>query len=520
MSALRWFSFLAVVLVLLSVGQLATRSQSPAAVVYYVDPDWPGEATGAAETPWTRLDRSAWQAINEALATAGVTVYFSAREADSHTNETTTDRIEILRTDTSTHRITLDGMSKYNASDTAPSWRDYKGRSKFHLTSDYPINTATRDTKRNYVTIRGFKVIAGSGGRGGQGIAYWGGDHVVIEHCEITHHANVKHGPGIIVNYAWNDDGTPRNGGCTDLTIRNNVIHHVYGEGIYVGGSHDQPKPAHSNVTIEGNTIYDVAIYGGEGDAIDVKDGSTNVVIRGNTVYMTEPGAGRDGIVCGSGCVVEGNFIYNLGRSGISLGTYWNAYPVRDGSVVRNNIIVNTGGNPRYSWDHGIIVSGDDSGDQFTNIGIYSNTICSVRADANSDGIGLVISEYATGARVKNNIVYSSSGIDFSAGEGCLAEHDHNLYFSPGPDAIVARYGRKRYTAATLTDFEPHSISADPQFVNPQPPYLPSGFKLQATSPAVGAGAPIDSFNDDFFGLSRGARWDIGAAAYERGSSG
>ena len=484
-------------------------------VCFYVDPDWAGQQTGAPDTPWTRLEQSAWAAINEALAASDVAVYFSAREADADVDEATTESISILRTDTSGHRLALDGMSKYNTSDTAPSWADYDGRSKLHITHDYPINTATRDTKRSYVTIRGFKVIGGSGGRGGQGIAYWGGDHVVIEHCEITHHDSVAHGPGIIFGYAWNADGSPRNGGCTDLVIRSNLVHHVYGEGIYIGGSEDVPKPAHRNVTIEGNLVYDVAVYGGEGDAIDVKDGSTNVVIRGNTCYMTQPGAGRDGIVCSSGCLVEGNFIYNFGRCGISLGTYWNACPVRDGSVVRNNIIVNTGGSPRYSWDHGIIVSGDETGDQFTNTGIFNNTICDVRADDRSAAIGLVVSQYATGAKVKNNIVYGRDGIAFAPGQGGLAEHDYNLFFMAAEGAILVRCGRDRYTAANLTDFEAHSIGQDPQLVDTRPPYAPASFRLRPASPAIGAGLRIDSFSTDFFGVHRGVRWDIGAAQHE-----
>ncbi|MGD8237142.1 MAG: right-handed parallel beta-helix repeat-containing protein [Armatimonadota bacterium] len=511
----RCLALILLLALLLWAGVTVAASRRDAAS-FYVDPDWHGPRTGAAETPWTHLDQSAWLNINDALAAADVTVYFSAREADADTDETTTENISILRTDTSTNRITLDGMSRYNTSDAAPAWADYSGRAKFHITHDYPINTATRDTKRSHVTIRGFKVIAGSGRRGGQGVAYWGGDHVVIEHCEITHHDDVAHGPGIIFGYAWNADGTPKNAGCTDITVRNNVVHTTYGEGIYIGGSHDVAKPAHTNVTIENNTIYDVAVHGAEGDAIDVKDASSNVVIRGNTCYMTQPGAGRDGIVCGSGCLVEGNFIYNFGRSGISLGTYWNAHPARDGSVVRNNIIAGTGGNTRYSWDHGIIVSGDDSGDQFTNIGIYNNTICSVRGDEKSSAVGLVVTQYATGARVKNNIVSRSAGISFSPGEGALAEHDHNLYYSPDPDALLVRSGRHRYTAATLTQFEPNSLTTDPRFINPTPPYAAAGFKLQPDSPAIAAGVSIDSFAADFFGLARGATWDIGAAQHDR----
>ena len=482
------------------------------AAVFYVDPDWLGERTGEARTPWTTLDRAAWRALDEALAGGPVAVYFSAREAGTDVNETTTAALSILRTHTSAHRLTLDGMSRYNTNDENPSWADYHGDSRFQITHDYPITTATRSAKRNCVTIRGFSAIAGAGGRGGQGIYYWGGDHVVIEHCEVTHHAKVAHGPGILFGYAWKGDGSPDNGGCTDVAIRHNAIHGVYGEGIYVGGSHDVDRPAHSDVVIEGNTVYDVAISGGEGDAIDVKDGSTNVIVRGNTLYMTTPGAGRDGIAFSSGGIIEGNFIYNFGRSGISLSTFWNAHPVREGTVVRSNIVVNTGGNPQYSWDYGIIVSGSPDGDQYTNVGIYNNTICGVRTDRAGGGTGLEVRRHATGARVRNNLVYDSAGVDFNAGEGCLAAHDHNLYYSPGDGAIVARYGGEAHAAPRLQAFEPHSIAAEPQFVRIDAPYRPGNLRLRATSPAIGAGVAIADFGVDFFGVRRGAVWGIGAA--------
>jgi len=504
-----------VLLAVLSVaGFLRSQDGSAQPTRFYVDPDWTGEQTGAPESPWVRLTDRAWETIDKALAESDVTVYFSAREADADANEATTSPISILRTDESTHRLTVDGMSQYNTDDAKPSWEEYAGESRFHIAADYPIGS-NKGTKRSHVTIRGFDVVAGTGGRGGQGIHYWGGDHVAIEHCRITKHPDVAHGPGIIFGYAWKADGTPENGGCTDLVIRSNVVHNVYGEGIYIGGSQDVDRPAHADVTIEGNTVYDVAVYGGEGDAIDVKDGSSNVVIRSNTLYMTEAGAGRDGIAMSSGGTIEGNFIYNFGRSGISLSTHWNAHPCRDATAVRNNIVVHTGGNPEYSWDYGIIVSGSDDGDQYTNIGIYNNTICHVQADAGGAGTGLAIRRQATGARVLNNIVYSSADGDFDAEEGCLAEHNHNLYYTPGDDGVVARYGRERFTAAELAEFEPNSLDLDPLFVAVEPPYSPEDFGLRAASPAIGAGVPVGSFTADFFGAVRGAAWDMGAV--ERG---
>ncbi|KPJ51845.1 MAG: hypothetical protein AMS16_07310 [Planctomycetes bacterium DG_58] len=485
------------------------------AKAFYVDPDWQGERSGSAGSPWTRVDPRAWREIDRALAGSDVVVYFSARDADADRNQLSKQSITILRTDPSTHRVTLDGMSKYNADDASPKWLDNRGGTRHEIHHHYPVG-AFRGQKRNYVTIRGFKTVAGYG-RGGQGVVYWGGDHVVIEHCEVTKSKDVKHGPGIIFGYAWNADGTAKNGGCVDLVIRNNVVHHTFGEGIYIGGSQDVNRPAHRDVLIEGNVVYDVAAYGGEGDAIDIKDGSSNVIVRGNTLYMTKPGAGRDGIAMSSGGIIEGNFIYNFGRDGITLGTYWNAHACRKGTVVRNNIIVNTGGNPNYSWDYGIKVGGGagikpdhGSEDQYDDLAVYNNTVVGVRGDRKREGVGLDISRFATGAKVTNNLIVNSAFLNFLAGPDCLAEHDYNLFHST-TGGLVARYGSQTFTAETLKRFEPHSLSVDPKFVNPSVPYAPEGFRLHPTSPAVGAGVKIDTFDADFFGTKRGGRWDIGA---------
>ena len=114
-----------------------------AAENYYVDPDYPGSnSDGSAQKPWIRLDQTTqWNVINNALNSSNVTVYFSAREANKDACQSSTNQISILRTDNSTNRITLDGMSKYNANDTNPSWMDYTGSSRLQITGKYPITT-------------------------------------------------------------------------------------------------------------------------------------------------------------------------------------------------------------------------------------------------------------------------------------------------------------------------------------------------------------------------------------------
>jgi hypothetical protein len=57
-----------------------------------------------------------------------------------------------------------------------------------------------------------------------------------------------------------------------------------------------------------------------------------------------------------------------------------------------------------------------------------------------------------------------------------------------------------------------HNLTADPKFVNA----AASDFHLQATSPAINAGATIGIVTTDFSGVSRpqGAEYDIGAHEY------
>ena len=68
-----------------------------------------------------------WQAINAALVKGPVTVYFSARQADLDQPQQIREFVECRRSDTGTHRLTLDGMSKYNTDDQQPAWSDYSG---------------------------------------------------------------------------------------------------------------------------------------------------------------------------------------------------------------------------------------------------------------------------------------------------------------------------------------------------------------------------------------------------------
>src|SRR6185369_17867639 len=132
----------------------------------FVDPDFSGAGTGAASAPWRALDPSAWLKINTELASGDVTVFFSARAADADVYQTTTAQLQLRRTDTSSNRLTLDGMSRYNANDATPVWFDYTGTSRFTINYggwDAITGTTNSPYLASYITLRGFRAFSKDG---------------------------------------------------------------------------------------------------------------------------------------------------------------------------------------------------------------------------------------------------------------------------------------------------------------------------------------------------------------------
>jgi hypothetical protein len=273
---------------------------------FYVDPDYAGEGDGSASRPWRALVSSPtgpeWSAVNRALAKGPATIYFSAREAREEVSEETTAEVNVLRTDKSAHRLTLDGMSRYNTDDVHPSWRDYAGLCKLRIrilrgALSVGCHSTEPQYPMHYVTVRGFEAT-GSSGR-----VVFGGSHTVVEHVYIHDIAAV--GANLMLHGSVESDGKESFGRLTDITIRNNRIERGQGEGIYVAGNYrtkayggwPEYGNAHSDVLIEGNTIREAGLNGGEGDGIDVKTGLRNVTIRGNTIERFHPMPGITGII-------------------------------------------------------------------------------------------------------------------------------------------------------------------------------------------------------------------------------
>ena len=510
-----------------------------AATVSYVDPDWTGDQTGAAATPWTSLTASAWTTINTALATDDVTIYFSARNASIDKDETTTTQLQLKRTDTGTHRLTLDGMSQYNTNDANPSWAMYSGSSRFQHNisvtgADALVGYLVAPTLQSYITVRGFRFFAADG----KAVNYWGGNHVIIEYNEMKHTAHTSDNSGLLIQYARKVGQTEvpcvpndqHNCGVTDVIIRNNIIHNTNGECIYIGGTENTNFTAHSNILIENNTLYNCGqSAGGEDNKIDIKDGSTGVTIRGNELYDTRtPLAIGASIVAMSHVVIERNFIHSSPGAAISLSVTWNTYNIgnRDGSSIRNNIIASmlaspTG--PSANYTYGVVADGLSTGDNWTNLDISNNTIYHVATTNGGDGLGIVVTQYATPTSVQNNVVSqdATGKQPFTAKAGSLGTHSNNDYYwaGAGAGATIATYGGNSYTAATITSFESESLSVAPLFTSTAAPYTSAGFGPQVLSPVLTKAVVLSSFNNDFYGVIRGLLWDMGAAQITNSNS-
>lgn len=456
---------------------------------YYVDPDWAGTKSGTQAEPWAVLN---WTTINAALAGEDVTVYFSAREAGSDTAEDYGTYINIeSKTADPGYTLTLDGNSYYNTDDETPSWTAYTGTNRCIV--QYVVSQNSSHVKYNDVTVRGFKIYRNSGGKA-VSIA---GDNWLVDDCDVSHGASANDGPLInIIPTADSDHegSSAYTPACDNITIQDCVIHDSCGELIYVGGGGSEPAteypgsgyPAHTNITISGNIIYNGGVYGGQGDGIDVKGGIYNLTITGNEIYNLTDAESRAIVLQGEIAdtdqviLIEKNYIHDCANwyQAISLSNNWGG---ANGVTIRNNIIDTVDG-------EGIVVYTGDYTSK--NIYIYNNTVYGCELH----GIRVDSGNTVT---VKNNVCYhnNSDGAQNTA-NGTMTQNNnaHNGTWAGTSTGNVSGIDAADFTNAASGDFT-----------------IPSDSAL------VDVGETIGTFSDDYAGGTRpsGAAWDIGAYEYE-----
>lgn len=282
----------------------------------------------------------------------------------------------------------------------------------------------------------------------------------------------------------------------TNIVIRGNQFLNFKRHAVVVNGrgfliesnyftapyGYDAIMPNTSDTIIRRNIFYDVSNYG------YLTNGLHCDLIQ--TFSLGDSGWATN-------VVVEENFAKNCYATQILMAEASAAYPdrVRDWTI-RNNIWVN------------VSASGSIWCEEFK---FYNNTYYR----SGNSGAPIMLREgsqaRAAGhnAVVVNNIFYeccgdkaSSRDFGFYSIGGTNTLTDYNLVIGVGAGTVKnTKYFK-----------DPHGLNGvDPLFVDVTADG-PEGWRLQAGSPALGAGTNLNAlFTTDFGGNPRGASWDIGA---------
>jgi len=446
----------------------------------YVDPDCPAGGDGSEAKPWTRLAGAEWAVVENALSEGNVTVYFSARQADGDVAQDLGGPLVVPFSGHEVNRITLDGMSKYNADDAAPSWQPNTGKNKARLTthSSLALGRPGAEGIVSNITFRGFE-ITGEAAR-----IIFGGNNVILEHAyshDITGIGPALHTRNLVAGRETSLEGPHIR--YSNVIIRNCVIDRCYGEAMYIGGVYEPQKSlgnAHGNFLIENNVVRYAGVNGAQGDGIEIKVGLSNVTIRNNVVeHGTDMGIAYNGMVVKDSkesTLIEGNIIRACGKAAAALrmGGGW-SYTNR--VIVRNNVVY---GNAR----EGIKTLG--SGDhQVQDLEIYNNTVY-------DNGSALALS--AKSLVVVNNLVFGNKG-GAQARDCQTVSNDYNAHSG---NWAIPQEG-------------PHSIVLGDLSVLCMDP-AKGDFHLKAGSPCINAGTDVGLTTDrDGKPRPHGKACDIGA---------
>lgn len=447
-------------------------------------------------------DASATANANRTLS-AGDTVYFKG-------GVTYTGSISLNWSGSSdSSRIVYDGNS-------AGTW----GVGRAILNGASPPGTVTaafyESSARSYLTFKNFEVTAYYNGYGGGMI-----NVVVSTHNGLVFDGNYIHETGY-----WENDGHSVDGAalflplCTSCNIKNNIIKKTGMVGIHFNGG--------TNSTITNNTIGEYIVWG-----IDLAGDygiNNNITISGNTIYdlyhhdlgywraSSEPphtdfiflrGDGTDN-KCPKNITIEKNYFYNNatftnngGTAMIYNGCIGNTTGRTDNVTIRNNVFSNP-------HSYSTLSSYTDA----TNFKIYNNTFY---------GGGNAI-HIPGNTQVLNNAVVSDIVIHWSgSGLPIGATIDYNYYCSTngqpfkqdGPYNQMtfalwkSNYGQDAHSTLTTncSSMKFNNVSGYPAY---------SGaldLSLQSSSPLINTGTTISFFSTDRLGVARpiGSAWDIGA---------
>ncbi len=279
-----------------------------------------------------------------------------------------------------------------------------------------------------------------------------------------------------------------------NIVITNNHTYDSYNSGISIRGVTGNADPGNydniRDVLVSGNLV-ELGTNGGGGEIISVGSGAVNVDIAFNEVRVGDPSltGGDEGISFKEGVRdsrIFGNVIHDLSDKAISIDGGSSSHdPLVTNIEIFDNIIydvpshgmwITTEGqgdvdgvhihhNVIYQVDHdGILVyqhpGGESDGGTVRNVLIEYNTVWDTGLEHNGFGGIRVNHPSAPGVVITNNIAWANNGYDIRGDVGTTITRNN----------LCAE--------SSLCD-----VTSDPRFVD-----APSSFKLQPTSPAIGAG--------------------------------
>lgn len=381
--------------------------------------------------------------------------------------------------------------------------------------NEWSLTTTVKNFDGTEVIIDGTNIVWASPGDGTyiQGIisASGGRSHVVIDGLTLRN-TGESEGMGIDAHYFTNN-----------VTVKNCKIHHTQSSAIFFSGG--------TGHIADNNEIYDYT-YKGNHEGISAM-AADNVTISNNYIHdIGNENSHNNGIAIdlkngGSGHKVFGNKIHNSKIVGI----YIDARGAPSDIEIYDNEIYNVDANP-FPTNHGIVIANElpDGVEAITNVLVYNNVLYNIGTNgiaigwAGHDGEVLNNSHFvnntiydttygislyttsvdgttpnpSTGIYISNNIIYNQSGLSIS----------HSGIVNYASYVVDTNVMNGSPVGLTVTN----PLNIDPLFVDP----ANNNFKLQNTSPAIGAGLTDVSVYEpttDYDGNARviGSGIDIGA---------
>lgn len=286
-----------------------------------------------------------------------------------------------------------------------------------------------------------------------------GGHHLLFEGNEIWRASLENENEAFNARGGWKAglstyrlaNGNP----STHITIRNNHIHDNWGEGIIAIFA--------ENVVIEGNRLHDnysVNLY---------LDNAHHVRVEKNHLYTTTSAYNRRD--------------KNYPAHGIHMANERYSSPTDtqiSNVLIANNLIVGTGRGISFWHDS----SNNDSSNRYQGVEVVYNVVQGTHDHA----VWFDSVEASSDNQLHNNIIFAGQNgrlLDINnSGDWTIS---HNNW----PDRVPG-----------IGD-EPHSFSAQPNFINPDPTGPAIGYQLQPGDRSIQAGLPIEGIASDFWGKPR-----------------